>query len=122
MTLRSHALAFSSGVHSRSPASWLATSNPGAYASYPRNMATAIAPRPATEVDSAQPQTAVDAHPDTVDIASSNASRLAVPFVGSGRTGTVRVRQRLLQDHLKVRGCEGCEMLIADDKLEEVGG
>lgn len=107
MTLHSQPLAFS-GSFSQNIACWRAVSHSkGCIASKPGTL-LAVATLPSTEVDGDQPLTAFDAQRHAAGIARSKVSRLSVPFVGSGRTGTVAVRQRLLQDHIKVHFYRYC--------------
>lgn len=101
MTLHGQSLAFS-GSFSQNVACWRGVSqSKGRISSEPRTH-LAVATLPSTKVDGDQPLTAFDAQRHAAGIARSKVSRLSVPFVGSGRTGTVAVRQRLLQDHIKV--------------------
>ena len=101
MTLHSPSLAFT-GAFGQNIACWHAVSHMrGRIASTPRTH-LAVATLPSTEVDGDRQLTAFDAQRHAAGIARSKVSRLTVPFVGSGRTGTVAVRQRLLQDHIKV--------------------
>lgn len=100
MTLHSQSLAFS-GSFSQNLACWRALPHSKARIALKRTH-LAVATLPSTEVDGDQPLTAFDAQRHAAAIARSKVSRLSVPFVGSGRTGTVAVRQRLLQDHIKV--------------------
>lgn len=100
MTLHSQSLAFS-GSFSQSLACWRAVPHSKVHIALKRTQ-LAVATLPSTEVDGDQPLTAFGAQRHAAGIARSKVSRLSVPFVGSGRTGTVAVRQRLLQDHIKV--------------------
>lgn len=116
MAPASQPLAFSSGFNCRSPACGRAVSHSKVgtsdlpnlshskvRTSHLRHRPTAVATLPATEVEDGQPEAAHHTQSKAAELVGPEVSRLNIPFVGSGRTGTLAVRQRILQDHIKVR-------------------
>lgn len=94
MSLRSHALAFASAIHNRIP-SCTTNNRPS------RHLAVAALPSAATEVGDGQPDISVGARSHAVEATRPNVSRLDAPFLRE-RAGTVAIRQRVLQNRLKV--------------------
>lgn len=114
MSIRSHALAFSSGVHGRSPSCWSKVSHRACRVStHTRNDAT-LAALSVTEVQDVRPETAVEPQKGdgVAKLGRKKVSRLEVPFELAGQTGTLHNQQEELQRHITVGALLGM-MLVS---------
>lgn len=104
MSIRSHALAFSSGVHGRSPSCWSKVSHRACRVSTHTRSDATLAALSITEVQDVRSETAVEPQKGDGEakLGRAKVSRLEVPFELTGRIGPLHNQQEELQRHITV--------------------